>query len=63
MARVSYNIWLLNRDMEPLLYSSNLTEADANHWLSLSAAKVYDGSDADGVLLLPSHIDPRSLKL
>jgi hypothetical protein len=49
--RARWNLWLLNKGEEPLLYFANLTDEDAHKYVVWCASKVMDGSDADAFIM------------
>ena len=56
-----WNVWLLNDGQPPLLYMGSLTEAEAQEWATHAIDKVFDGSDADAVVIcrndrMPSNV-------
>lgn len=49
-----WNLWLIKRGERPVLYFAKLSEVEAMGYLAFSAAKAFDGSDADGFVLTRS---------
>lgn len=65
MAR--WNIYLVNRGEPPLLYFSSLNEYEALSRLAFVASKAFDGSDADGFIMMRSdypipHVWPGAIQ-
>lgn len=50
----TWNVWLINKGEPPLLYMPNLSEAEAVKWSRIACEKAFDGSDADGYILIRS---------
>lgn len=53
-----WSIWLLNKGEEPLLYFKGMKEPWTERRLIDSARKVFDGSDADAMILVREDKHP-----
>lgn len=59
MAR--WNLWLLNKGEQPLLYFQDLTDDECYIYLAQCASKVMDGSDADAFIMTRSDKTPDNI--
>jgi hypothetical protein len=56
----TWNIWLLNKGEQPACSMAGLNQTDALRWLKYGAEKVFDGSDADAVMMCRSDKHPNT---
>ena len=54
MPTEKWNVWLLIANERPLAYMTDLTELETREWASHALAKMFDGADADAVIITRS---------
>lgn len=53
----TWNIWLISKTEPPALYCRDVTEGDMSFYYMQAMGKVFDGSDADGLIVTRSDYD------
>lgn len=54
MEQARYNVWLVKKGEQPLLYFGDLSEDQTQYYMVQALSKVFDGSDADGFIVTRS---------